>query len=98
MDFRSCVDVLHQNKKFSFGPMFSDSSESLNAFDREAVVWTKKSLLNSAYIYVVCFRKVCSWSLYSALYQLRVQGQRRQSLGVGPFKAGGPAPSLSGYP
>ena len=40
----------------------------------------------------------CSRSLYSVLYQLRVQAQRRQSLGVGPFKAGGPAPSLPGYP
>ena len=35
--------------------MFSVSSESLKASDREAVVWTEMSLLNAADIYVVCF-------------------------------------------
>ena len=35
--------------------MFSVSSESLKAPDREAVVWTEMSLLNAADIYVVCF-------------------------------------------
>ena len=39
------VDVLHQDKKSFFGPMFSVSSESVKASDREAVVWTKMSLL-----------------------------------------------------
>ena len=58
MDFCSWVDVLHQDKKFSFGPMFSVSSEGVKASDREAVVWTKMSLLNAADIYVVCFKKV----------------------------------------
>ena len=57
MDFCSWVDVLHEDKKSSFGPMFSVSSESLKASDRESVVWTKMSLLDAADIYVVCFKK-----------------------------------------
>ena len=51
----SAAGVLHQNKESSFRPMFSVSSESLKAPDREAVVWTEMSLLNAADIYVVCF-------------------------------------------
>ena len=57
MDFCSWVDVLHQDKKSSFEPMFSVSSESVRASDREAVVWAKMSLLNAANIYIVCFKK-----------------------------------------
>ena len=37
--------------------MFSVSSESVKASDREAVVWAKMSLLNAANIYIVCFKK-----------------------------------------
>ena len=64
MDFCSWVDVLHQDKKSSFGPMFSVSSESVKASDREALVWAKMSLLNAADIYIVCFKKGLKFTFF----------------------------------
>ena len=46
--------------------MFSVSSESLKASDREAVVWTKMSLLNAADIYVVCFKKGLKFKFFGS--------------------------------
>ena len=46
--------------------MFSVSSESLKAPDREAVVWTEMSLLNAADIYVVCFQKGLKFKLFGS--------------------------------
>ena len=70
MDFCSWVDVLHQDKKSSFEPMFSVSSESVKASDREALVWTKMSLLNAADIYVVCFKKGLKFKLFLFCFAL----------------------------
>ena len=66
MGFCSWVDVLHQNKKSFFGPMFSISSESLKASDREGVVLSKMRLLNAGDIYVVCFKKGLKFKFFGS--------------------------------
>ena len=65
VDFCRWVNVLCQNKS-SFGAMFSVSSESLKASDREAVVWTKTSRLNAADIYFVCFKKGLKFKFFGS--------------------------------